>query len=212
MNQATNHLGSDCPEAGFVDGPVRDRELGRVLLRIARGAIGERLGAPAMPLPTHDALAEPGATFVTLRRDGALRGCIGSLEPRRRLGIDVHENAVGAAFRDPRFSPLRRPEFEAVVVEVSLLARSEPLRFSGEAELLAQLVPGRDGLVLEVGERRATFLPQVWEALPVPRDFIAALKQKAGLPQEFWSPALRARRYRVAKWSETDFATGEARR
>jgi len=191
---------------------VRDRELGRVLLRIARGAIGERLGAPAMPLPTHDALAVPGATFVTLRRDGALRGCIGSLEPRRRLGIDVHENAVGAAFRDPRFSPLRRPEFEAVVVEVSLLARSEPLRFSGEAELLAQLVPGRDGLVLEVGERRATFLPQVWEALPVPRDFIAALKQKAGLPQEFWSPALRARRYRVAKWSETDFATGEARR
>jgi hypothetical protein len=145
-------------------------------------------------------------------RDGELRGCIGSLEPLRRLGVDVRENALGAAFRDPRFAPLQRSEFETVVVEVSLLGRSEPMRFSGEPELLAQLVPGRDGLVLEVGERRATFLPQVWEALPVPRNFVAALKQKAGLPQDFWSAALKARRYRVAKWSEADFATGEARR
>ena len=149
--------------------PVSDRDLGGALLRHARAAIAERLDAPAPLPPMHAALADPGATFVTLTQRGELRGCIGSLEPRRRLDVDVRENAVAAAFLDPRFSPLRRHEFDAVVVEVSLLGRSEPLAFDDEAELLAQLLPGRDGLIIEHQGRRATFLPQVWDAPPASR-------------------------------------------
>ncbi|MBK7791701.1 MAG: AmmeMemoRadiSam system protein B [Betaproteobacteria bacterium] len=191
---------------------VSDRELGGVLLRHARAAIAERLDAPARLPPVHAALADPGATFVTLTQRGELRGCIGSLEPRRRLDVDVRENAVAAAFLDPRFSPLRRHEFDAVVVEVSLLGRSEPLAFDDEAELLAQLLPGRDGLIIEHQGRRATFLPQVWDALPAPEDFLVALKRKAGLAADFRSPGLTARRYTVTKWTEAEFTFDEVRR
>jgi AmmeMemoRadiSam system protein A len=186
---------------------MSDRELGFALLRHARAAIAARLAVPAATPPGHAALADPGATFVTLLQHGQLRGCIGSLEPWRRLDVDVRENALGAAFLDPRFAPLRRREFDEVVVEVSWLGRSEPLRFVDEADLLAQLAPGRDGLILEHRGRRATFLPQVWEALPAPRDFIAALKRKAGWPADFWSPDLAARRYAVTQWTEAEFAS-----
>ncbi|MGB2766650.1 MAG: AmmeMemoRadiSam system protein A, partial [Propionicimonas sp.] len=130
-------------------GPLTDPSAGPILLGLARAAIAARLGrAPAVD-ESAPWLAAPGACFVTLTLDGRLRGCIGSLEPRRRLDVDVRENAVAAAFLDPRFSPLRRHEFDAVVVEVSLLGRSEPLAFDDEAELLAQLLPGRDGLIIE---------------------------------------------------------------
>jgi len=191
---------------------ARDRGLGVALLRLARREIALHLDAPAAAPLAHAALAEFGATFVTLLREGELRGCIGSLTPRRRLDEDVCDNAVGAAFRDPRFPPLRRYELDALAVEVSLLGPSTPLRFADEADLLAQLVPGQDGLVLEVGGRRATFLPQVWEALPAPRDFLAALKRKAGLPPDFWSPDVSARRYAVAKWSEDEQLDSEVTR
>lgn len=212
MTGGNDRLGGDPLGPARERSPGADRDLGVALLRLARRAIAEHLGVPLAPAPAHDALAEPGATFVTLLRDGELRGCIGSLEPRRRLAVDVHENALGAAFRDPRFAPLRRQEFGVVVVEVSLLGRSEPMRFGDEPDLLRQLVPGRDGLVLEYRERRATFLPQVWDALPQPREFVAALKRKAGLPHDFWSPALGAWRYTVSKWSETEFAASEVAR
>jgi len=189
-----------------------DPELGRTLLALARGAIGAELGfRDAHGIVRHAALDEPGATFVTLRQEGDLRGCIGSLEARRRLAADVRANAVAAAFRDPRFLPLDAREFGGVSVEVSLLSAHEPLAFESEEELLRQLRPGIDGVVLQAGHHRATFLPQVWETLPEPRAFIAALKEKAGLPARVRKPVLRVARYTVVKWSEGEFATQRMR-
>ncbi len=183
-----------------------DRELGRTLLRIARDSIGERFGADCAGELAHRRLDEPGATFVTLRREDALRGCIGSLEPVRALRADVAHNAANAAFADPRFMPLRRHELPHIGIEVSLLSATEPMLFGSEEDLLAQLVPGRDGLVLQYGRRRGTFLPQVWEVLADPREFLAELKGKAGLPTDFWSAQIEVARYSVTKWTEGEFA------
>ena len=179
-----------------------ERDLGRALLTIARSAIAERLGFPAVGQPGHEALRQPAATFVTLKNSGELRGCIGSLKPIRPLGVDVRENAIAAAFRDPRFPPLAAVEFEATSVEVSLLSADERVDVADEEDLVARLRPGLDGLVLEYGRHRATFLPQVWEALADPREFLAALKRKAGLPADFWHPDLRLRRYGIEKHRE----------
>jgi len=179
-----------------------DTDLGAALLALARSAIGAELGVPERTVAPHEALAAPGATFVTLRKDGALRGCIGSLKPLRALAVDVRENAIAAAFRDPRFPPLATVEFETTSVEVSLLTADERLDVRDEADLLARLRPDVDGLVLEYGRHRATFLPQVWESLPDPRGFVMALKRKAGLPVDFWSPRVNVSRYGVTKWKE----------
>ncbi len=185
--------------------------LGRSLVGIARTSIGGAFGragrGPADD--AHPALGAPGATFVTLMREGALRGCIGSLEPRRALAQDVRANALAAAFGDPRFPPLAAVEFDTTLVEVSLLGASEPLRHRGEAQVLAQLAPGVDGVIIEYGRHRATFLPQVWEALPEPRAFLAELKRKAGLPADFWHVEMNVRRYRVTKWKESEFLSVE---
>jgi hypothetical protein len=184
---------------------MHDEQLGRVLIGIARQAIAAELGL-ASAEPWRAALQRPGATFVTLTCAGELRGCIGSLRAIRDLGLDVHENAIAAAFRDPRFPPLTLQEFEATLVEVSLLSPPQSMSFDTEIELHARLRPGIDGVSLELGDRRATFLPQVWESLPEPRDFLLALKHKAGLPADFWSPRLNVGLYQVTKWKETDFA------
>jgi AmmeMemoRadiSam system protein A len=190
---------------------MADRDLGRALLALARGAIGAELGLRAADSASHAALDQPGATFVTLRQHAELRGCIGTLEPRRALGVDVRANAVAAAFRDPRFPPLAVREFHSTSVEVSLLSPHEPVAFAGEDDLLRQLRPGVDGIVLWAGDRRATFLPQVWESLPEPREFVAALKRKAGLRTDFAGEALRVSRYTVVKWTEEEFAAGVVR-
>ncbi len=189
-------------------------DLGRALLTIARSAIGAQLGLrPGADADAgHAALAQPAATFVTLKLEDELRGCIGSLKPMRPLGVDVRENAIAAAFRDPRFPPLAVVEYEAVSVEVSLLSADERLDVRGEEELLARLRPGVDGLVLEYGRQRATFLPQVWESLPEARDFLAALKRKAGLPADFWSAQLNVSRYGVTKWEESEFLMSDQTR
>ncbi len=184
---------------------MADRDLGRMLLQIARTAIGAEFGRPGEGVSAHAALDQPGATFVTLMQEGELRGCVGSLEPRRRLALDVRANAVAAAFRDPRFAPLTAAEFETTAIEVSLLSRSERVHTADEEGLLSQLRPGVDGVVIEYGRHRATFLPQVWEALAEPDQFVAALKRKAGLPAEFWSPRVNVSRYSVTKWKETEF-------
>lgn len=184
-----------------------DAALGRALLAVARQAIASRLGLPAPPPPAHPRLAEAGASFVTLTQHGELRGCIGSLEAHRPLAVDVAENARAAAFRDPRFAPLGADEWPATRVEVSLLSPPEPLPFASQADALAKLRPGIDGIVLEASGRRATFLPQVWDALPDPADFLARLKEKAGLPAGYWSDELRLSRYVVRKWCESE--TGE---
>lgn len=141
-------------------------------------------------------LRAPGASFVTLRTEGhELRGCIGTLEPVRPLAVDVAENAYRAAFHDPRFAPLRAEEANAVELHVSLLGAPERLDVHSEAELLARLRPGEDGLVLRLDARSATFLPEVWAALAEPAAFVRELKRKAGLPADFWSDRLEAFRY-----------------
>ena len=179
-------------------------DLGRTLIANARHAIATEFAIRVDDPPAHAALLRPGATFVTLFCRGELRGCIGSLKATRDLGVDVRENALAAAFRDPRFAPLTASEFEATWVEVSLLSAAERLRFDTEGELRARLRPGIDGVTLELAERRATFLPQVWETLPEPRDFLAALKHKAGIPVDFWSPRVNVALYQVTKWKERD--------
>ncbi|BBO20811.1 conserved hypothetical protein [Candidatus Desulfobacillus denitrificans] len=173
-----------------------------MLLAHARNAIAERFGRHGGATHRHAALDQPGASFVTLTRQGDLRGCIGSLEAHRPLGLDVRENALAAAFRDPRFAPLAVEEFEHTRVEVSLLTPAMAISFRDEADFMAQLRPGVDGIVFQYGRHRSTFLPQVWESLPEPQQFMQQLKRKAGLPPNFWHEAVSIARYEVTKWKE----------
>ena len=186
------------------------RDLGRALLTIARSAIAERLGLFKIDEDNYVALQQRSATFVTLRHLGELRGCVGSLKAVRPLGVDVRENAIAAAFRDPRFAPLAATEFEAMSVEVSLLSAGERIDAANEADLVRCLRPGVDGLILEYGRHRATLLPQVWEALSDASEFLAALKYKAGLPIDFWDASVNVSRYGVTKWTERDYALSGA--
>ncbi len=175
---------------------------GAALLVRARNAIAAQWGQALQSEPAHPALAQPGATFVTLTQNGALRGCIGSLQAHRALEQDVRANAQAAAFHDPRFAPLTLAELARTRVEVSLLSPAQDLRFSGETDALAQLRPLVDGVIFSAGQHRSTFLPQVWEQLPDARTFMAHLKQKAGLAANFWSDDVRLQRYEVQKWKE----------
>jgi len=152
--------------------------------------------------PLSDALCERRASFVTLKADGLLRGCIGTLEPVRRLYDDVAQNAHAAAFRDPRFPPLSWREVRTIRIEISVLDIPKLLDVANYRELLAALHPGRDGLVVEAGHRRATFLPAVWESLTEPEEFIAHLWQKAGLPRGSWPPGIRLLRYATEQFEE----------
>ncbi|HWQ37674.1 MAG TPA: AmmeMemoRadiSam system protein A [Burkholderiales bacterium] len=175
---------------------------GTVLLCIARASIGSRFG---LHLPSDEQpafLHEPAASFVTLKLEGRLRGCIGSLQASRPLGEDVKLNAQAAAFSDPRFQPLSAVEFRDTRIEVSVLSPLLPIAFGSEDEALAALRPNEDGVVLAWREQRSTFLPQVWESVQEPRAFLAELKRKAGLPMQYWSEEIRLYRYRVEKWSE----------
>ncbi len=178
----------------------------QALLELARASIAHGLDhgtpLPVDPEAYDGRLREAGAAFVTLHLSGRLRGCIGSLEARRPLVVDVAHNAFAAAFSDPRFPPLTRPELERVEIEISILNPAEPIEAESEEALLEQLRPGTDGLILEEGPYRATFLPTVWESLPDPRDFLAQLKLKAGLPPHHWSPTLRFWRYTTTTFSE----------
>lgn len=171
------------------------------LLNLARTSIqcGLKTGRP-LSIDLHNfpaELTENRASFVTLERQGQLRGCIGMLEAARPLVQDIAENAFAAAFHDPRFPPLNDAEFADLDVHISILSPAEPLHFSSEQELIAQLQPGLDGLILAEGHRRGTFLPSVWEQLPNPQQFLQHLKQKAGLPGDYWSDTLKVSRYRT---------------
>ena len=179
-----------------------DGGLGQALLARARNAIAAALGHTTADEPSHPGLREPGATFVTLRRGGALRGCIGTLAAERPLEEDVRMHALAAAFDDPRFAPLTCAEYADLEIEVSLLEAAEPLAVTSEAQVQSLLRRGRDGVILEWRGRRATFLPQVWEQLPQPAQFLAALKRKAGLAADFWAADLRVSRYEVRKFTE----------
>lgn len=178
------------------------RERGDTLLALARNAIAQELGAPCEAYADDRWLERPGACFVTLIQRNDLRGCIGSLEAQQPLREDVATNARAAAFRDPRFPPLTLQDYPDVQVEISLLSPVTPLQFSSEQQAHTLLRPGIDGVVLQYRQQRSTFLPQVWEQLPAPQDFIASLKQKAGLDAGFWHADLTLWRYTVEKWRE----------
>lgn len=177
------------------------------MLHVARQSIrqGLDMGRPLSPEPGDYApeLARQRATFVTLQRQHKLRGCIGTLEAHRPLVVDVAENAFAAAFRDPRFTPLKADEFADVQVEISLLTAPERVYVDSEQHLLDILRPEVDGIILEEGRNRGTFLPSVWASLPEPRDFLTHLKGKAGLPPDYWSDRLKVWRYTVEKITET---------
>jgi AmmeMemoRadiSam system protein B/AmmeMemoRadiSam system protein A len=176
--------------------------LGEVLLRIARGIISANFGAPLPVVPALPALRQMAATFVTLTSGGRLRGCIGSLQAHRSLLDDIIHNARAAAFSDPRFPPLTGAELAAIKVEVSLLSPAEAIEFTDQASALAALRPGMDGVILTDGAHRATYLPQVWDQLPGPQQFLDGLKKKAGLAPDHWSDTLSLQRYAVVKWKE----------
>ncbi len=176
------------------------------LLAVARASIQHGLqqgqALEAQPDDYPETLRPLRATFVTLEIGGQLRGCIGALAAYQPLVRDVAAHAYAAAFEDPRFPELRPDEFPQLEIHISVLSPPEPLQFASEDELLAQLRPGVDGLILHFHHCRATFLPAVWEQLPDPYVFLAQLKQKAGLPLDFWSPELQAERYTAEYFGE----------
>lgn len=173
---------------------------GQALARYARDAIRECLGGPAAQRPRGEGLDEPGATFVTLHRGERLQGCMGVIEPRRALADDVRDHALAAALDDPRALPLRLEEVDELDVEVSLLSSLERLPVASAEEAAAMLRLGIDGVVFAVGARRSTYLPQVWQDLPDPLDFLCNLRAKAGLPADYWSANVNLYRYQVRIW------------
>lgn len=191
---STDSLSSPSPSPSVVSASD-----GRLLLRVANESIAHGLAhsQPLAPDPQRypPSLRQPGASFVTLHLHGELRGCIGSLEAHRPLLADVAHNAFAAAFRDPRFSPLRIDELLPLQIHLSILSAPVPMAFASQDDLLAQLRPGVDGLILADLGRRGTFLPAVWESLPDRQQFLAHLKAKAGLPADHWSNTLRVWRY-----------------
>lgn len=172
----------------------------QALLDLAHEAIrhglshGERMPVAVGTYSTD--LQSPGASFVTLKAGGDLRGCVGSLEGQRPLAADVAGNAFAAAFRDPRFMPLASHEYARLTVSISVLSQARPVACETEEDLIAALRPGIDGLILTEGHtHRATFLPAVWESIEQPREFITQLKLKAGLAPRYWSRTLSFKRY-----------------
>ncbi|MCU0857063.1 MAG: AmmeMemoRadiSam system protein A [Pontiellaceae bacterium] len=178
------------------------------LLQIASDAISQCLELPGEKQPFAGALPaelmETRAAFVTLTLGGKLRGCIGTLEAFRPLAEDVAENACAAAFEDPRFEPLAKQEFEKLEIHISVLSPPEELTGASEADFFRQIRPGVDGLILQEGFRRGTFLPCVWEELPQKNLFWAHLKRKAGLPADYWSDRIRVFRYTAEYFPEQD--------
>ncbi len=183
-----------------------DDRRGATLIDVARRELTRTLGEEPErdggSRPEEPWLDEPGAVFVSLHHRGVLRGCVGSLWAVRPLIDDVRDNAVAAATRDARFPPIEPEELAELEIEVTELEAPEPMTFTSEADALAQLRPGMDGVVLRWGARRATFLPQVWESLSEPETFLAHLKRKAGLAEDFWDDDVQLERYRARKWSE----------
>jgi len=172
---------------------------GDALLDLAFRAIETRVKTGAQPTIDPDAhpeaLRAPRATFVTLKLRENLRGCLGTVEAWRPLVADAADNAHRAAFDDPRFACLTENELALLDVSISLLTPLEPVEGKNEEAILAAIRPGIDGLVLKEGTTRGLFLPQVWEMLPEPWRFLAELKGKAGLPQDYWSDTLQVLRF-----------------
>ena len=173
----------------------------QLLLKLAHDAIAYGLKThKLMPIDINkypENLQKQGASFVTLQINKQLRGCIGSLEAHQPLIKDIVHNAYAAAFSDPRFPPLCEDEFSKLDIHISILNKPEPMQFTSEQDLINQLRPGIDGLILSDKGRRGTFLPSVWESLPDPVLFFTHLKLKAGLPHDYWSDTLTVQHYTV---------------
>jgi MEMO1 family protein len=181
-----------------------ERAWGRAAFAVARNAIARALGELLIDEPPHPLLDAPGVCFVSLHgRDSELRGCIGRLEPEGLLREELRSNARSAAFRDSRFAPLSAHEWPGLRIEVSLLGPMQPVPVRNEAEALAAVRPGIDGLVISWHGQRATLLPQVWQQLPAPSAFFAALKHKAGLRTDFWAPDVELQRFEVRHYEGT---------
>lgn len=172
---------------------------GEALLQIADASIrtGLKTGQMLKQIKgVPNALSEDGAAFVTLKTaSGQLRGCIGSAQAHRPLAVDVAENAYKAAFKDPRFPPVTADEYDTLKLSISVLSPQTPMQITDEADLLRQLRPGVDGLVISDGNRRALFLPSVWAQLPTPDAFLGQLKRKAGMATNHWSDTFQASRF-----------------
>jgi len=188
---------------------------GESLLRLARRTIGDRLqrtsvltggfgpGSQGAGAPDDPVLQRHQATFITIKINGRLRGCMGSLTARETIIESLRHNAISAAFNDPRFPPLTNRELASATIEVSILSDPQPLAYDGADDLLQRLVPGRDGLIIRQGTAGATFLPQVWEQLPQPDDFLTHLCLKAGLNGHAWRLGrLEVSTYRVQHFEE----------
>ena len=194
---STNAVSNTGPNTGPGTGLCEEEHI--LLRQVAFEAVeyGIKLGKH-LPVETSRypaPLQNPGASFVTLKIAGQLRGCIGSLEAYQPLVNDVAYNAYAAAFSDPRFRPVSGDEAENLEFHISVLSPAVPMAFDSEEDLLEQIRPGIDGLVLEEGQNRGTFLPAVWESLPDKKGFLQHLKQKAGLPQDYWSESIKVSRY-----------------
>ncbi len=175
------------------------KENQQILLNLARKSIenGYITGHP-VSVDIHDyppELVVPRATFVTLEKNHQLRGCIGMLEAVLPLVEDVAENAFSAAYRDPRFPPVQKYEIPELDISISILSEPEPMQFDSEQDLLRQIRPGIDGLILQENGYKGTFLPSVWESLPDKQEFLRHLKVKAGLPANYWSDTVKVYRY-----------------
>ncbi|MBM3504078.1 MAG: AmmeMemoRadiSam system protein B [Alphaproteobacteria bacterium] len=181
---------------------VRDQDR---LLDLAEASVRHGLSTGQPPTivveSESEALRARGAAFVTLTKHHVLRGCIGSLAAHRPLAADVVANAYSAAFKDPRFPALTAAEWPELEIDISVLSPPIAFAVASEADLLGRLRVGRDGLILQEGNTRATFLPSVWEQLPDPKVFLAHLKRKAGLAIDHWSPDLRFWRYSTYAFS-----------
>ena len=183
----------------------------QTLLRLAREAMEHGVRGTALRVPPLDdasltpRLREPGASFVTLTIGGELRGCIGALEARQPLVDDVREHAIAAALEDPRFRPVDETELNRIKIEVSRLTAPRQLEYSSSADLLAKLRPHVDGVILKSDYRRATFLPQVWEKIPNPEDFLNQLCAKMGAKPNLWlNTKLQVYTYQVEEFHEMD--------
>jgi len=181
----------------------KDRQ---TLLSLARESIQSGLanGQPlTVNIQNYSAdLQQQRASFVTLHKQGQLRGCIGNLEANQALVNDISNNAFNAAFRDPRFPPLQANEFDQLHIHIEVLNSPEPIEFISEQDLIDQLQPGKDGLLLSEGIHRGTFLPTVWQSLPEPEQFLFHLKNKAGLPGDYWSDHIKVARYHTESFEE----------
>jgi len=182
-------------------------EDGKFLLKVARDTIDRKLagreetGKPDVKLSA--VFHEKRGTFVTLTMHGNLRGCIGHIIPQESLIDGIRENAINSAFKDPRFLPLTRDEWENVKIEVSILTEPRPLTYSDVDELLKKLRPGIDGLIIKKGFHQATFLPQVWDQLPEKEEFLGHLCLKAGLDGDAWRKGeLEISTYQVQAFEE----------